>query len=284
MNVSIVNKNVPKWDRCNVITYGRCLAYKLGLQRVAFAVRNELWFGRRSISRTLRWSKQIENMKKLQVAILAAALAGAGNVRGSVTLTLDNVNPEENVYIGASGSYTLPTEYVQSGVYNLTVNGVATPSFCIDIATDQTEGTVYNNYSYTTLASAPISAAGPMNALGAANIEKLWAAYYSASLTSQTVASALQVEIWNVVAIGNGTYTVSWSGLNSDTSNEIITMQNALASGSLTTEADLMALVSPTGQAYLVAVPEATTVIAGALLLLPFGASVLRILRKNRVL
>jgi hypothetical protein len=29
-------------------------------------------------------------------------------------------------------------------------------------------------------------------------------------------------------------------------------------------------------------VPEPTTVIAGALLLLPFGASTLRILRKNR--
>jgi hypothetical protein len=31
------------------------------------------------------------------------------------------------------------------------------------------------------------------------------------------------------------------------------------------------------------AVPEPTTLIAGALLLLPFGASTLRILRRNRV-
>ena len=33
----------------------------------------------------------------------------------------------------------------------------------------------------------------------------------------------------------------------------------------------------------LVAVPEPTTIIAGALLLLPFGASTLRILRRNRM-
>jgi hypothetical protein len=32
----------------------------------------------------------------------------------------------------------------------------------------------------------------------------------------------------------------------------------------------------------LAAVPEPTTMIAGAMLLLPFGASMLRILRKNR--
>jgi choice-of-anchor C domain-containing protein len=37
------------------------------------------------------------------------------------------------------------------------------------------------------------------------------------------------------------------------------------------------------GNVNLTAVPEASTVIAGALLLLPFGASTLRILRRNRV-
>lgn len=36
------------------------------------------------------------------------------------------------------------------------------------------------------------------------------------------------------------------------------------------------------GEATITAVPEATTMIAGALLLLPFGASTLRILRRNR--
>ena len=46
---------------------------------------------------------------------------------------------------------------------------------------------------------------------------------------------------------------------------------------------------NPNGQSYnvnqdqLAIVPEPTTMIAGALLLLPFGASTLRILRKNRV-
>jgi hypothetical protein len=222
-------------------------------------------------------------MRKLQVAIVAVALAAASSASASLTLTLNSVSPEENVYISASGAYTLPTTYVQSGIYNLTVNGVATPSYCIDIATEQTEGIAYNNYSYATLASAPTSEAGPMNALGAADIEKLWAAYYNASLTSQAVASALQVEIWIVVATGNGTYSVNESGLDTATANELAAMQTALASGSLKTEADLTALVSQTGQAYVVAVPEPATMLAGALLLLPFGASTLRILRRNRM-
>jgi hypothetical protein len=41
-------------------------------------------------------------------------------------------------------------------------------------------------------------------------------------------------------------------------------------------------LSSDGGVATITAVPEASTVIAGALLLLPFGASTLRILRRNR--
>jgi len=49
----------------------------------------------------------------------------------------------------------------------------------------------------------------------------------------------------------------------------------------LTAKADLMAIVSPDGQSYVV-VPEPTTMIAGALLLLPFGASTLRVLRRHR--
>jgi hypothetical protein len=200
---------------------------------------------------------------KLQLAIMAAALAAASSASAQITLTLNNVSPEEDVYISASGAYNLASTDVQSGIYNLTVNNVATPSYCIDIATEQTENIQYTDYNYAALASAPISEAGPMNALGAADVEKLWAAYYTDSLTSQTVASALQVEIWNVVAIGNTDYSVSWSGLNTDTSDEIITMQDALPG--LTAEANLMALVSPSGQAYVVAVPEPTT--AGCFLL-----------------
>ena len=154
---------------------------------------------------------------------------------------------------------------------------MATPSFCIDIATEQIEGQAYADYSYTALASAPISSAGPMGATAAINIEKLWAAYTSPSLSSVN-AAALQVAIWEVVALGNGSYTLTVSG-NSAVTTEAGIMIGALPG--LTAEADLIALTD-SGQGYVVAVPEPATMIAGALLLLPFGASTLRILRRNR--
>jgi hypothetical protein len=167
---------------------------------------------------------------------------------------------------------------VEAGFYNLTVNGVATPSFCIDIATEQIEGQAYHDYSYTALASAPISAAGPMGAAAAIDIEKLWAAYYSPSLSSVN-AAALQVAIWEEVALGNGKYTLTVNG-NTAVTDEATTMLGSLSG--LTAEADLIALTD-SGQGYVVAVPEPATMIAGALLLLPFGASTLRILRRKRM-
>jgi hypothetical protein len=91
--------------------------------------------------------------------------------------------------------------------------------------------------------------------------------------------------IWEIEGggqlLGNGKpgYTVTASGNNSVTT-ETATMLTALTG--LNAEADLVAIVSPDGQSYVVAVPEPTTMLAGALLLLPFGASMLRILRKTR--
>jgi hypothetical protein len=99
-------------------------------------------------------------------------------------------------------------------------------------------------------------------------------------------AAALQVAIWKVEGggqpLGNGNpgYTVTESD-SAGVSTLVATMLTALPG--LTAEADLVAIVSPDGQSYVVAVPEATTMVAGALLLLPFGASTLRILRRKRM-
>ena len=221
-------------------------------------------------------------MSKLQLAILAVALAAASSARASVTLTLNSVgqlgqNDFQTVTL-QSTALGINQSGVEAGFYNLTVNGVATPSFCIDIATEQIEGQAYTDYNYTPLASAPISAAGPMGSTAAINIEKLWAAYYSPSLSSVN-AAALQVAIWEEVALGNGTYTLTVSG-NSAVTTEAAIMLGALST--LTAEADLIALTD-SGQGYVVAVPESATMIAGALLLLPFGASTLRILRRKRM-
>jgi len=101
-----------------------------------------------------------------------------------------------------------------------------------------------------------------MKADAAGNIEKLWAAYYGAAVADSlgVEAAALQVAIWEQVALGGG-YTVTVSG-NDQVTKEAGIMIGNLAN--LTDKADLQALVSSSGQNYVVPVPEPTTMIAGA--------------------
>ena len=220
-----------------------------------------------------------KNMKTLKLAMLVAALAAAGSVSASVTVELVTVNPSETVNIDSSISGDIG---VYAGIYNLSVNTVATPSFCIDIGHEENPGTSSSDYSYTTLSSAPVGSAGPMNASGAVDVEKLWAAYFSPTMGAQD-AAALQLAIWEAVATGNGTYTVTsnpsgpyYNGaVATEAAGEIASLSH------LTAQADLIALTSSTEQNFVVAVPEPTTIMAGVLMLLPFGASTLRILRRK---
>lgn len=222
------------------------------------------------------------NMKKLQIVLLAAALAGASSASASLTVSMTGVSPGEVVTLQVvntgSGVNNFGPGGVNAGIYNLSVDGTPMQSMCIDV--DRESGT-FSDYSYNTIADAPDTPAGPMGAAHAADIEKLWAAYFSPTMGAQD-AAALQVAIW--LDLGNGSlgYTVAASG-NSAVTAEANAELTALAGGSLTAEADLIALTSPSGQNYIVAVPEATTMLAGALLLLPFGASAFRILRKNHI-
>ena len=70
------------------------------------------------------------NTRKLQLAIVAAGLAGALSA-SAVTLTFGGVSPEEDVTIQIAGAITY-SGTVQAGIYNQTVDGVATPSLCIE--------------------------------------------------------------------------------------------------------------------------------------------------------
>jgi len=228
-------------------------------------------------------------MQRYWTVLVTTVLAVGGSASGSVTLDLVSVGQVGNnnyqvVTLVASGGYSLNQSGVEAGVYNLKVNGVATPSFCIDIATEQIENQLYNDYNYNPLASSPVSVIGPMGSQAATDIEKLWAAYYSPSMTS-VQAAALQVAIWEDEANNSGAgidtagkYTLTVSG-NPSVTTLAGNMLTALPG--LTAEADLIALVD-SGQGYVVAVPEATTVLAGALLLLPLGVSTFRILRNQR--
>jgi len=212
-------------------------------------------------------------IRKLQLAIMAAGLAGAMSA-SATTVTLNNVDPNEVVNL--TNSSTLFSGGVYAGIYNLTVDGVATPSLCIDVFRENTGGTL-SDYYYTDLALAPLAPASPMGAGVATDIEKLWAAYYSPTMDAQD-AAALQVAVWEDIAAANvNTYTITVSG-NDPVTDEAANMLGNLVN--LSAEADLVGLVSPDGQNYVVPVPEPTTmtiIIAGALLLLP-----LRMLRKTR--
>ena len=238
------------------------------------------------------------DMQKLRLVILAVVLAGASNASASVTLTFVNVSPYGivNLQVKAAGANVISFPFsggVYAGIYNqvLSVNGgppVSTPSFCIDVSREITFGETFTDYSYTSLNLAPLAPAGPMGTVAAADVEKLWAAYYTPSTANALDAAALQVAIWKVVAQQVGTYTVTvsdypgYSGVTAESNIMLANLPN------LTAEANLVGLVSPNGQNYVVVpppnltlVPEPPTMIAGVLLLLPFGASTLRLLRKS---
>jgi hypothetical protein len=203
-------------------------------------------------------------IRKLQPAIMAAVLAGAMSA-SAVTLTFNGVSPNEIVNLTVSSPSFSGGVY--AGIYNQTVDGVATPSFCIDVARQISAGQTLNDYSYTDLALAPLTPAGPMGSAVATDIEKLWAAYYPAASVTNQDAAALQVAIWEDIAAKVGTYTITVSG------NPLVTTEAANMLGSLsslTAQADLVGLVSPDGQNYVVPadlapVPEPTT--AGCFLL-----------------
>jgi hypothetical protein len=228
-------------------------------------------------------------MNKLRGTVVAVLLVGVSYAKADLTVVIDNPDPSQiiNLTVAPETGSGVPSfsGKVYAGIYNETVNGVFTPSFCIDVAHDVSVGEIFNNYSYSTLADAPDTPAGPMGAATAINIEKLWAAYYTTAQSSGVTAAALQLAIWETEGggqlLGNGApgYTVTSSGPSSVTS---LTATMLATLPSLTATADLEAIVSPTGQSYVIAVPETTTMIAGALLLLPLGISMLRILRRYR--
>jgi hypothetical protein len=211
---------------------------------------------------------------KLHAAILAASLAGGMTASAAVSVTLNSVNPGEFVTVNG-GSF-------DAGVYNLTINGVPTPSFCIDLAHGINLGQSFTG-AFVGLATLPTPPNGPMGAAAALKIDGLVGTYFAGIAGSgdpNDEAAALQLAIWDTVAHGASPSTFNTAGTDADIIARMIFME-----GNLTTFADLSGLVDVNADEHVqsfVVVPEPTTMIAGALLLLPFGASTLRVLRKNK--
>jgi len=200
-------------------------------------------------------------MKKNRLNLLAASLCVAGLFTGilragaQVTVAFTGVNPGEIVTVQSTGAITFSPVGAYAGIYDLTVNGVPTPSFCIDVFRDASS-TPLTDYNYTSLSIAPLAPAGPMGPVAATDIEKLWAAYFPAATANNQDAAALQVAIWEDVAAKVGTYTLTFSG-NNPVTTEATSMLASLPG--LTAQANLVGLVSPDGQNYVVSAPEPTT-------------------------
>jgi len=204
-------------------------------------------------------------MNKAYFNLLATGLCAIGSftvlssANAQVTLIVQGVSPFENVTLQVGAPINIGPEGAYAGVYNLLVDGVPTPSFCIDVARDVFAGQVYTDYSYADLAVSPLAPSGPMGPAGAVDIEKLWAAYFPAATGNSQDAAALQAAIWLDIASHAGyTVTVNGNNLSNPVYAEAAGMLSSLPS--LTAQANLVGLVSPSGQNYVIeVVPEPST-------------------------
>ena len=166
-----------------------------------------------------------------------------------------------------------------------TLNGNATWVYCVDLFHDVAVSATYN---YTA-----VSTTGVVNGQTVDNAGQVaWLLDHYGTTGQTTEAMALQAAIWHVIYDGSAGYA----------GGHTVTLDTSVASAALTTEYNnmLSALGGNTAPVSSVdwltpnngsttvfqglvtsAVPEPATVIAGAAMLLPFGVSVLRMLRRK---
>ena len=188
-------------------------------------------------------------MKKLQLAIMAAALVIAAQARATlfdisfIDSTAANIAAgiiDVNLVNGLATSGTLTVvNGVAAGSYNL----IPTPGLAVGVFTSPSGAFYYDNQ----IQGIP---PGPPSA-PFLDIDGL-------AFTGTGVQSGTEVNLWGTSAGVNG-----------------YTFYGHTAAGGYNPTVDGGAAIS-------LAVPEPTTMIAGALLLLPFGASTIRILRKKQ--
>jgi len=159
-------------------------------------------------------------------------------------------------------------------------------TFCIEVNEEFTPGTTYNvSLSQNAMYGSQPPGGDPIS-IGTAWLYSQFAAgtligyNYIYGSGRETTAGALQQAIWWLEA--------EPGGVNTGLAGTFLAEAQVAVGGDITRNAngaygvDALNLGAPGAvQDQLVVVPEPTTVVAGALLLLPFGASTLRILRKQ---
>ncbi|HTY88005.1 MAG TPA: hypothetical protein VMB80_11110 [Candidatus Acidoferrum sp.] len=235
-------------------------------------------------------------MKKICVVLSLAAVLTATSAFASMSVTLTENTSQYSYGVGgefrATGDAGLDA-VVAWGAYSAATSGGSGSSryfqtFCIEHNEYFTPGTPYSaSISPNAMYGSQPPLGDPIS-IGTAWLYSQFAAgtlsgynyTYGSGRASATSAGALQEAIW-------------WlEGESGGVNNSFIALaETALGLNNTTIKNDAngaygvyaLNLGNPGAvQDQLVIVPEATTVIAGALLLLPLGASTLRVLRRNR--
>ncbi len=216
-------------------------------------------------------------MKHLSLAIALAGLLASGSSAFAALLTYEGLgSPVGTVHITGSGDANGINNTYYAGWEKIRIDsGLTFQTMCIDIG-DLAQSDA--NATIISLAGAPDAWAGPMGTTAAQKIQLLWGTYAASATTDVVDAAALQIAIWKAIDEAMGGYSLTFT----DGTPGAVDRADYMLANLNSTSANLMAITG-VNQDFLVPVPEPTTMIAGALLLLPFGVSTLRILRKNRV-
>jgi hypothetical protein len=206
-------------------------------------------------------------MKHLKLTILLGALTAMSVVPAArATITIDYSVGAINV--GVAGDTVSLGSY--SGMVTLTPNSV------IPVSAE------LNSLSWAYTATAPVG--GPY--IGSPSADRSLT-ITTPSLGSQTLSQAVTVSVLSqnnpnlqILTIGSSSPLLySWTSAGEKYDLAVLALPDFLLN---TTPSPIVGTITGDFLLTATAVPEPTTLISGVLLLLPFGASTLRILRKNR--
>jgi hypothetical protein len=228
-------------------------------------------------------------MKKYCMVLSLAGVMAAQSMYAALTATLTEVAGNAN----------------GGGIFQAVTSGNGTfDTFCVSIVTTFSPGTTYD-YSLSSTIVANVPPVVPTYiAAGTAylyNQFRLGNATYAGNLNGNT-ANEVQATIWYLqgLLVDNGGIYGTGGMKDPENNADLSSLINAILPQLMTDSGLSLAQLEANGngaygvlamnlhdgtidQPQLAQVPEAATVFAGALLLLPFGASTLRILRRNRM-
>lgn len=254
-----------------------------------------LWFGRQAIE-GVRKAKPKNKMKRktLILPLLAASLAYAASASASITVTLGDTSTFAGNPSGVWGitvpGYNGGNDFVageQVGLYELIGADIPGGPNVWGLCISPSGFVDYNPHTYDVLTFANPNAIA-LNSPAWAPGGLLTAAQIVNIYQSQVIASGSKLQAWGLTAaiydvlFDNSTVTF----VNSVDGLAVQGFYNSFLQNLSGNPIGYLLRPNPLDQIhaqqeFLIPVPEPTTLIAGALLLLPFGASTLRVLRRR---